>query len=223
MDFYSKVTGVGLVLMAVLAGFANGVVLNRLVVENDAAKTAANLAENDMLLRAGLVCLMIVLLLDVVVAWAMYTLFKPISLNLSLLAAWLRLLYTAIFGASLYHLAVIIELFNQDLFPPAELVLLLMNSFNNGWLISLLFFALHLFILGYLIIRSSGYVPKLIGYFLLLAAAACAVDSLAHFLLWNVADYKNILLVIVTACGAAGELSLALWLLVKGVKMQPVR
>jgi hypothetical protein len=223
MGFYSKVTGVGLVLMAVLAGFANGVVLNRLVVENDAAKTATNLAENDMLLRAGLVCLMIVLLLDVVVAWAMYTLFKPISLNLSLLAAWLRLLYTAIFGASLYHLAVIIELFNQDPFPPAELVLLLMNSFNNGWLISLLFFALHLFILGYLIIRSSGYVPKLIGYFLVLAATACAVDSLAHFLLWNVADYENILLVIVTACGAAGELSLALWLLVKGVKMQPVR
>lgn len=223
MGFYSKVAGMGLLLMAVLAGFANEGILNRLVIEHDAAQTAANLVENEMLLRIGLVCFIIVLLLDVVVAWALYTLFKPISLNLSLLAAWLRLLYTAIFGASLYHLAVIVDMLDDESSTAADQILLFTNSFTNGWLISLMFFALHLFILGYLIIRSSGYVPKLIGYLLVLAAIAYAADSLAYFLLWNYMDYESTLLIIVTICGVLAELSLAFWLIIKGVKMQPVR
>lgn len=204
-------------LMAVLAGFANGMFL-QLVVEEDAAKTAANFAENEMLLRAGFACFLAVLLLDIIVAWALYTLLKPISLDLSLLAAWLRLLYTSIFGASLSYLAVIIELLGSKSPPSPEQIAFLLRSFTSGWLVSLLFFALHLFILGYLIIRSSGYVPKLIGYFLVLAAIVYAADSLAYFLLPDTIHYEKLLLL-----GALGELSLACWLIIKGVKMQLVR
>ncbi|KGR84351.1 hypothetical protein CD32_12205 [Lysinibacillus odysseyi 34hs-1 = NBRC 100172] len=223
IGFYAKVAGIGLLLMAVLAGFSNGMVLNRLLVEAEAVKTAANLIENGVLLRAGFGCFIIVLLLDVIVAWALYTLFKPISLDLSLLAAWLRLLYTAVFGASLFHIAEIIGLLDNPLPPSPEQILFLISSFHNGWLISLLFFALHLLILGYLIIRSSGYVPKLIGFLLVLAAIAYTADSLAYFLLPDYIHYEKTLLLIVTFCGVLGELSLACWLLLKGVKMKPVR
>lgn len=207
--------------MAILAGFANGVVLNRLVVENDAAKTLSLLIENDLLLRIGLVCFLLIALLDVVVAWALYTLFKPISLNLSLLAAWLRLLYTAVFGTSLFHLAVLVEILTHE--AAVDQVSLFISSFQNGTLISLLFFALHLFILGYLIIRSSGYVPKFIGYLLVLAALTCITGSLAHFLLPGYSNVKSYFLLTATFCGVLGELSLAIWLMLKGVKMQPVR
>lgn len=223
MSFYSKVVGIGLLLIPVLAGFSNGFVLKRLVVENDAMKTLTNLTENEMLLRAGVVCIVFMLLLDVVVAWAFYALFKPISLNLSLLAAWPRLLYTSIFGAALYHLAIIAQVLDDKSSLTADQVMLFLRSFHSGWLISLMFFALHLFILGYLIIRSSGYVPKLIGYLLILAAIAFAAVSLAYLLLPDYNDYEAILLATVTVCGISGELILALWLLIKGVKMQPLR
>lgn len=204
-------------LMAVLAGFANGMFL-QLVVGEDAAKTATNFAENEMLLRAGFTCFLAVLLLDVIVAWALYILFKPISLDLSLLAAWLRLLYTSVFGASLYPIAVIMELLGSKSPLLPEQIAFLLRSFTNGWLVSLLFFALHLFILGYLIIRSSGYVPKLIGYLLVLGAIAYAADSFAYFLLPDYVHDEKLLLL-----GVLGELSLACWLIVKGVKMQLVR
>lgn len=221
MGFYSKVAGAGLLLIAILAGFANGVVLNRLIVENDTAKTLSLLAENDLLLRAGLVCFLFIALLDGVVAWALYILFKPINLDLSLLAAWLRLLYTAVFGASLYHFALLVEILTHE--AAVDQVHFFISSFHNGSLISLLFFAFHLFILGYLIIRSSGYVPKFIGYLLVLAALACATGSLAHFLLLDYANVKSYFLLTAAFCGVLGELSLAFWLMLKGVKLQPVR
>ncbi|AZO95310.1 DUF4386 family protein [Halocella sp. SP3-1] len=39
----------------------------------------------------------IVLILDIVVAWGLYILLKPVNKNISLLSTWFRLVYAAIF------------------------------------------------------------------------------------------------------------------------------
>ncbi|MDQ0881909.1 DUF4386 domain-containing protein [Peribacillus sp. V2I11] len=227
---YSRVAGVGLLLMAILAMFSNFSVLEGLIVFDDAAVTATNIMTNEMLFRRGFISFVIVLILDVLLAWALYVLLKPVNKNLAMLAAWFRLVYTAIFGVALHNFLGVLQLLSGTeyltVFTTGQIhaqVLSLIDAFNNGWLIGLVFFGFHLFVVGYLIIRSGGYIPRLIGIFLVLASAGYLIDSFAHFLLTNYTDYKTIFLLIVAIPGVVGELSLAFWLLIKGVKVQQRR
>ncbi|MBD0384411.1 DUF4386 domain-containing protein [Paenibacillus sedimenti] len=225
--YYSRVAGFGLLLMAILAMFSNFSVLEGLIIPDDAATTATNIITNEMLFRSGFTSFIIVLILDVLVAWALYVLLRPVNKNLAMLAAWFRLVYTAIFGIALYNFLNVLQLLSGakylTVFTTDQLhaqLMLLIHAFNNGWLIGLVFFGFHLLVLGYLIIKSGGYIPRIIGIFLILASAGYLIDSIAHFLLPNYADYKTIFLLVVAIPGVIGELSLAFWLLIKGVKVQ---
>jgi hypothetical protein len=81
----------------------------------------------------------------------------------------------------------------------------------------LVFFGIHLFILGYLIFKS-GFIPKILGILLIVASIGYLSDSFANFLLPNYNDYKDTFLMIVVIPGIIGELSLTYWLLFKGVR-----
>ncbi|MDQ0919524.1 DUF4386 domain-containing protein [Paenibacillus sp. V4I5] len=225
--YYARVAGLGLLLMAVLAMFSNFSVLEGLIVPGDAAATASNIIANEMLFRSGFISFVIVLILDVLVAWALYVLLKPVNKNLAMLAACFRLVYTAIFGIALSNFLNVLPLLNGaeylTVFTKEQLhaqVLLLIDAFNNGWLIGLVFFGFHLLVVGYLIVKSGGYLPRIIGIFLIIASVGYVIDSTAHFLLPNYTDYKTIFLLIVAVPGVIGELSLAFWLLIKGIKVQ---
>src|SRR3954465_12280111 len=108
--FYSRIAGFGLLLMAILAMFSNFSVLKGLIKSNEAATTANNIITNEILFRSGFISFVIVLILDVLVAWALYVLLKPVNKNLSMLAAWFRLIYTAIFGITLYNCLNVLQL-----------------------------------------------------------------------------------------------------------------
>ena len=64
-------------LVALLAAFAYVGVVDRLAVEDDAAKTAANIEGSETLFRLAIASLLVVAALDVVVAWALFTVFEP--------------------------------------------------------------------------------------------------------------------------------------------------
>lgn len=144
--YYSRVAGFGLLLMAILAMFSNFSVFNGLIISDDAATTANNIITNEMLFRSGFISFVIVLILDVLLAWALYVLLKPVNKNLAMLAAWFRLVYTAIFGIALHNFLNVLQLlsgteyltvFTTDQFQAQ--VMLLIDAFNNGWIIGLVF------------------------------------------------------------------------------------
>lgn len=225
--FYSRVAGFGLLLMAILAMFSNFSVIEGLIIPDDAATTANNIIANEILFRSGFISFVVVLILDVLVAWVLYVLLKPVNKNLAMLAACFRLVYTAIFGIALSNILNVLPLLSGaeylTVFTTDQLnaqVMLLIHAFNSGWLIGLVFFGFHLLVVGYVIIKSGGYLPRIIGIFLIIASAGYVIDSVAHFLLPNYTDYKTIFLLIVAVPGVIGELSLAFWLLIKGVKVQ---
>jgi hypothetical protein len=56
---------------------------------------------------------------------------------------------------------------------------------------------------------------------LIAAALGYLIDSFAHVLLANYDDYETVFLLVVAVPGIIGELSFAVWLLVKGGKVQP--
>jgi hypothetical protein len=222
----AKIAGAGYLVIFISGIFANFFVLEGLVVAGDATATASRIMDNGSQLRVGILSFFIMVIFDLLLVWALYLLFKPVNKDVSLLAALLRLVNVAIFGVALYHLFGVMQLTGDadylSAFSPAQLsaqVMLAVDAFNATWLIGLVFFGLHLIFLGYLIIKSS-FVPGAIGILLMVAAAGYLIDSFAHLLLPSYDDYASIFMLIVVVPGVIGELSLTIWLLLKGFKGQ---
>jgi hypothetical protein len=94
------IAGLGYLIVFVISIFGKSFALDKLIVLGDAVSTANNMIANESLFRFGATCLIIVILGDTLAAWGLYYLLKPTNKSLSLLAAWLRLLFVAIFGYS---------------------------------------------------------------------------------------------------------------------------
>jgi hypothetical protein len=78
----AAVAGLGLLIMAILA-FISVSVLANLVVSGDAAKTARDIVDHELLFRAITCGFLIVAVLDVVVAWALYVFLRPVNRTFS--------------------------------------------------------------------------------------------------------------------------------------------
>jgi Domain of unknown function (DUF4386) len=110
----SITAGVGLLLLSVLSGFGNFVAVVGLVTRGNAAQTAKHIAGSEGLFRFGIVSLLLVIALDVVVALALYRVFSPVSKNISMLAAVLRLVYAGVFMVAIGQLLGVLRLLSND-------------------------------------------------------------------------------------------------------------
>ena len=222
----AKVAGAGYLAIFISGIFANFFVLETLVVAGDAAATAGNIQDNEWQFRFGILSFVIMVVFDVVLTWALYELLKVVNRNVSLLAAWFRLVNCAIFGVALYNLFGVLHVLGSPPYLAAlntgqlqAQAMLFVHAFQSTWLVGLIFFGIHLIFLGYLVFKSSDF-PRFIGVLLMIAAIGYLIDSFANFLLPNYEDYKSIFMMIVVIPGVVGELSLTFWLLFKGVKTE---
>jgi len=222
----ARVAGYGYLIIILLGVFAEFIVRSSLVVPEDAASTTRNIQANELLFRIGICSYLVVAVLDAVVALALYVLLKPVNASLALLAAWFRLIHAIILGIVLQNLFSALHLLTGASYLTAftadqlqAQVMVFLRAFNDGWLIGLAFFGLHCLTLGYLILKSS-FIPKILGALLIVAAAGYLIDSFAHFLLSNYAHYEAFFLLVVAVPAFLAEVSLCLWLILKGGKVQ---
>jgi hypothetical protein len=225
----ARIAGFGLLAMAVLGIFANFFVLESLIIEGNAANTIANIEESHGVFRLGIVALIIVALLDVLVAMGLYIVLKAGNASLALLATFFRMVYAGIFGAAIFNLAVASQLIegtgNLAAFQPDEIstqIMVALDTFRAGWAIGLIFFGLHLVILGYVVFRS-GFMPKIIGVLLIIASFGYLVDSFAQILMPNYSEFETLFLILVAIPGIIGELSLMGWLLLRGARLPEIQ
>jgi hypothetical protein len=164
---------VALLLMAALAGFGNFAAIEGLVTWGDAEKTARDIAASEGLFRAGVASLFLVVVLDVIVACALYRVFAAVDRTLSMLAAAFRLVYSAIFMVALGHLLGALRHLDQQ-------VLVHIEAFDDLWNAGLGLFGAHLLLLGLLAYRAS-YAPSWLGILLAIAGLGYLADSLGVF------------------------------------------
>lgn len=221
---YALIAGVGYILLFALGLFANFVVREGLIVAGDAAQTAANISESEGLFRLGLVSFMVIFLVDVVVAWALYVLFRTVNKDLSLVTAWFRLVYTVFLGVALVFFFQALQLLDRaaflSVFGTEQLnaqALVAADTFNSTWLIGLLAFGVHLILLGVLVIESR-WAPRALGYVLIVAGLAYVADTVANTLLSNYGDYETLFIAIVAVPSIIAEGWFGLWLLLRGGK-----
>jgi len=190
--------------------------------------TAIDNMANEALFRSGIASWLIVLLADVVVAWALYVLLKPVNKSLSLLAAWFRLIFTAIAGIALLNLLIALQLSKGadylSVFTADQLqaqAILFLNAYSDLTLIAWVFFGLHILGLGYLIFKSR-YIPKILGVLLMVAFVGYMIDSFGSVLSSSYANNEVGFIVFIAIPAIVAELSLTIWLLYKGGKRTPL-
>jgi len=217
---------VGYLLIIATGIFAEFFVRSSLIVPGDAAATAGHLAASGSWYRAGMASEFIMLASDVLVALALYVVFARVNRNLALLAAFFRLVHAAIVGGNLLNTYLPLLLLDGGghlaAFAPDQrnaLSMLFLDAHAYGYAIGLVFFGFHCLVLGYLVIRS-GLVPRLLGGLLLLAAAGYLIDSFARTMLASYADHQGVFAAAVFGPAFCAELSFALWLLLKGVRVE---
>jgi Domain of unknown function (DUF4386) len=208
--------GLAYAILIVLGLIFNFVVLG-LIEPNDAAATVRNIADSEALFRTGLVAFIIVLIADVVVAWGLYVFFRRTSREVSVFAAWFRLLYVAIAGAAVLDLLLAAKLLDGTGYAAAfeegqrdAQVMLSLDGFIYGWRVSLVFFGVHLLLLGFVIVRSD-YAPRILGIVVALAGLGYVVSSLAGILLPNF--NRNLVVLFLAVVTVPGEFGLTAWLL----------
>jgi hypothetical protein len=221
----ARVTGLLYVLIFVTAGFSEGFVRATLIVPGDATATAANIVASEGLFRLGVVSDLIAFSADAVVAVLLYVLLRPASRTLALVAAALRLVaHPAIASINMLSQFMALQLLTGSpyttAFSPEQLnalALLLLTAHGYGYLIGGIFFGFHLLVLGYLLYRSELF-PAILGGLIVLAALGYLTESFTFLL---VPAYEPIASTIVLVTAVVGEMVLALYLVVRGVRRQP--
>ncbi|OSZ81993.1 hypothetical protein CAP35_01615 [Chitinophagaceae bacterium IBVUCB1] len=209
----SITAGLSFLSMAILAGFGYGYGFSAIYVKGNPAKTIQALQSHVSLFRMVLMSFILILLLDVFIAWALYLFFDKTNKNLSLLAAWLRLVYAAMLGVAIEHLSNIAMATNGN----NTEIYSHFDSFLHTWSWGLIIFGCHLLVVGLLILKTNA-IPAWIGMLMLFAGLCyCAINA-ANVLLPDFALYKDDADTILALPMAAGEIVFALWLLFKGEK-----
>jgi hypothetical protein len=214
----ARITG-ALYLLTILTGiFSAGYVTGKLVVNGDAASTAANILAHRGLLQLGFAVYLIEMACQVAITALFYDLLKPAGRSVSLVAAFLGLTGSIIktfsrlfFIAPLFILggAHYLTVFSAEQLQALALLFLKVNDRGAG--VALVFFGFYAILTGYLIIRST-FLPRILG-----------VLSVLGGLGWLTFLYPPLggrLFPFIAIFAILGAASLIFWLLVKGVNEQ---
>jgi Domain of unknown function (DUF4386) len=214
----ARMAGVSYLLGSLTSVFGQMVVLGMLVVPGSASATAANILSHESLFRLGFVASLMTVPFHLIWAVLFYGLFKPVNRSVSLLAGFVMLVACTIWTlSSLLHLAPLVVLQSKtslSAFAPEQLqalALMLLKLNGQAYDIGLVFFGFWCVLIGYLIFKST-FVPRIIGALEVLAGVGYLT------LLWQ--PLAHSLYPYNLALAGPGEISLMLWLLVKGVNEQ---
>ena len=217
--FYARVGGFAYLYIIAAGIFAQVFVRSTLAVPGDAAATAENILASEFLFRAGFASELLLLVADVMVAFILYVLLKPIDKNIALLAAMFRLVMTGISAANSFNHYYVLLFLNDAQYLTAfgvdQLQAFALHSLRAhalGYHVSLVFFGFHCLLIGWLIFRST-YIPRLIGILLIVASACYLTNSFSAILF---PDFARMLSSLILLPALIAELSLAMWLIIKG-------
>jgi hypothetical protein len=195
------VAGLALLLMSVLAAVAILGTVTPIVESDD---VAAEISDAGSRFDLAVGALVVIALLDLVVAWALWRLLAAVDGRLSALTGAARAAYAVIYLVAIGFLAT----------GEPENV----EKYEDIWNAGLLLFGVHLALLGVLCWRS-GFVPRVIGALVVVAGFGYLVDSVGVLVSHSYdAELAAFLFV--------GEVALMVWLLwwgVRGAGLRAVR
>lgn len=191
--------GVAFISSVIIVTLVDDFLLANFVVPGNTLALARDIEANEGRFILAVIGYMLVLLLDAIIGLALYVVLKPADKKLASLTAALRLFYAIILIIGL--LALVFQIID-------------VYSYASLKLVGYIFFALHLFVLGYSVVKS-GYIPKVLGFLLLIAS----LSYIVFFVDFNLPQGFGL---IVMSIMLIAELSLSIWLIVKRNKQPEI-
>lgn len=200
--------------------FSEVFVRQALRVSNDALATAHNIQTNEMLFRWGFVADLINFVVGIPTILIIYHFFKRSNKIIVQIALALVIIQTAVIAVNLLNQITPLLLLGNDAYLTtfqqnqlATLSLLSLNIQAQGYGIGLVFFGFYCIIIGYVIFKTNA-IPKIIGLAYALAGLCYLINSFTMFLSKG---FVNPMFIYLAIPILLGELSLCLWLLIKGI------
>ena len=198
--------------------FASFSILPKLFVADNAARTFQNVAANQGLFAVVIFAFLINFIGDIVAAWGLYLLLRPVNASVSMFVAWLRVVFATIGLAAVLNLVTAYRLVSR----PAALtaigqgqldaqVHVAIGSFTSQFAFSLIVFGAYLVMLGWLAYRS-GYVPRWLGVVLTINGAGWMIMEAGPYLAPGI-DLGFLFV------ATFGELILLVWLVGWGTRL----
>jgi hypothetical protein len=216
----AKLAGL-LYLILIIAGAYNiFYVSSQTIVLVDVVTTAKNILSHEFLFRTGIISDIISNTIFVFLALVLYRLFKQVDENKAkLMVAFVIVQIPLVFIMEAFNITSLMIFKGEILktFEPnqrQDLAMLFLKTNNYGSLTLEMFWGLWLIPFGQLVYKS-GFIPRIFGILLIIAGIAYMIDSFVSILFPGYSSFVNqptLLLV------AIGEISITLWLLIKGVK-----
>ena len=190
-----------------------------LVVPEDIATTANNLATSVAVYRFSILVAILIPIVNMSVVLTLYQLLKSVNRNMaSLMVIFILLGVPIAMLSEVFQRAVLTIVSSTDylaVFDTAQLnaqVAFLLDMHDDGIRIASIFWGLWLFPLGYLVFKS-GFLPKILGLLLIVGCFGYLIDFFMPFFFPDFA-------VTVSQFTFIGELVFPLWLLIKGVNIE---
>ncbi len=216
----ARITGV-LYFIWVLTGiYGIFYVTSQTIVQGDAAATANKILANEYIFRTGIINDIISNAIWVLIVLFLYRMFKQVNEGQAKLMVALVLVQVPVVffmeALNITSLMIIKQelLTTFDLSQKQDVAMLFLTINNNGVLVLETFWGLWLFPFG-LLVWKSGFMPRVLGVFLILCGVAYVLLSFVSILF---PDYKTLFTQLGTPFFILGEISIMLWLLFKGVK-----
>lgn len=222
----ARIAGFCYLLVIATGLFSEVFVRQALRVSNDAQATAHNIQSHEMLFRWGFVSDLINFIIGLPSVLIIYFLFKRVNKLLLQIALAFVIIQTAINSINLINqISPLLILGNNSYLNTfqsnqlATLSLLSMEIQIQGYAIGLVFFGCYCLIVGYVIYKSE-IIPKLLGVLYVISGVGYLLNSFIMFLSKGFANPWFLYLIIAIFIG---ELSLCLWLLIKGVDTSKIK
>lgn len=216
----SRIAGFCYLIVIATGLFSEVFVRQALSVSNDALTTAQNIKTHEMLFRWGFVADLINFVIGLPTILIVYHIFKHVNKLLLQLALAFVIIQTAIIAVNLLNQISPLLLLSNDTylnaFQPNQLAALSLLSLNiqiQGYALGLVFFGFYCLIIGYVIYKSN-LIPKTLGILYAFAGFCYLINSFTMFLSKG---FANPLFLYLAIPIFIGELSLCLWLLIKGI------
>lgn len=215
----ARTAGFLYLIVAISGGYGIMYVPTQLIVTNDPASTTSNMLNNEFLFRTGVMSNLVCQTVFIFLVLTLYRLFQQIDKRLartmfSLVMVAVPIAFLVILN-QFYALLLLKEGFMKT-FEPAQvqsLTMLYLKMYAYGTSIIGIFWGLWLIPFGQLVIKS-GFIPKILGILLIVGGISYVLDSTTYILF---PGFHSITNTVVGITSSIAELSMVLWLLIKGV------
>lgn len=219
----ARIAGILYLIWVLTAIYGIVYVPSNTIVAGDAVATASKILANELLFRTGITNSIISSTVFVFIGLVLSRLFKEVNeYQAKTLLTLVIVQIPVVFFMEAFSLTSLL-LFKGEILKTftviqrQDLAMLFLKINDYATIVLEMFWGLWLFPFGFLVYKS-GFIPRILGIFLIFNGIAYVIHCFTHLLL---PSYQALVFKVATPFWTLGEISIMLWLLIKGVKNNP--